>query len=343
MKEIQKAIKEFGIFNGINVENYVSYDYECSEIDDCIQFDSYIGKDVFEKHMQEWLEFFGDEDKECFLDIFTHYRYFTKRQYQRIMRIFYKKIFEKVSLEAEMDAVLIITFPSKKGVASGGDIVRATLEEQLIGKFRKDHIVSDTDKLEEDVLDSIKYIFFVDDIVGTGKTLYGNVKAIYNKLHLDKRKYIKLFVVAIYANENKIKKKLSQLNTNEGITIDDLYVYENTDKCFDTDKYFDYETCKKYKSVVTDYEKVIEKNKLDDDKEQNSILGFENGQLLVSFHYNTPNNTLSSFWRPSKISTPLFIRNTYIRPKIEDIRKNKKHCKKNGYLKRQLENGIKGE
>ena len=147
----------------------------------------------------------------------------------------------------------------------------------------------------------------------------------------------------VYANEKKLNKKINQLRKNEGIIIDDLCVYEKTDKCFGTNSVFDKITCEKYKKIVEVYEKIIEDNKLDDDKEINSIMGFNNGQLLVSFHYNTPNNTLSSFWRPSKISIPLFIRNTFIRPSIDDIRKNKNHYRKNGYLKRQLENGIKDE
>ena len=67
---------------------------------------------------------------------------------------------------------------------------------------------------------------------------------------------------------------------------------------------------------------------LDYDNEIESVLGFKKGQLLVSFYYNTPNNTLSSFWRPSKVSQPLFIRNKYIRPSTSEIRKNKERIKK---------------
>ena len=335
MENIQNVMTAFAKYNNIHLDNYVSDDY-LNEENKMFFFDNYIGNDIFEKNIIKWLSFFEEKDRAVFMDLLSHYRYFTKEKYRKAIKEICGHIMEEI--EGESDKVLLVTFPSKKGIASGGDQVRAMLEEILIGKLKKDHIISDTTKLDESVYNGIKYIVFIDDIVGSGTTLFGNVRAVCDKLPLGKRTDIKYFVAMVYANKRKIQRKINELKNKYGIDIQNIFVYENTDKCFDSNVMFEEGTRKVYKTITEYYEIKIEENKLDDDMEIDSILGFQKGQLLVSFHYNTPNNTLSVFWRPSKLSNdPLFIRNKYIRPSISDIRKAKNHCKNNAYLKRKLE------
>lgn len=335
MEDVQNVMTAFEKYNNIHLDNYVSDDYP-NEENKVIFFDNYIGNDIFEKNVIEWLRFFEKKDRAVFMDLLSHYRYFTKEQYRKAMKDICRRIMEETA--GENDKVLLVTFPSKKGTASGGDQVRAMLEEILLGKLKKDHIISDTSKLDESVQNDIKYIVFIDDVVGSGATLFGNVRDLCHKLNLEKRTDIKYYIAMVYANESKIQKKIKDLKKGCGIDIENLFVYENTDKCFDSDIVFEEGKRRTYKSIVEYYETEIDKNKLDDDTEIESVLGFKNGQLLVSFHYNTPNNTLSIFWRPSKLPNfPLFIRNKYIRPSISDIRKTKNHCKSNAYLKRKLE------
>lgn len=342
MIEVKEALSAFESYNNIKLDNYVSDEYIYNPNEGPLFLDNYIGKDIFEKHITEWLEFFKDEDKHIFLELLAHYRYYTKEQYKNIMKSFYQKILEKLTTDNDKNSVLFITFSSKKGRASGGDHVRATLEETLIGKFPKDHIISDTDKVEQNIFDDIEYVVFIDDIVGSGATLYNSIKDVCEKFELYNKLNIKIFIAMVYANEKKIQQKKTQLQ-EKGIVVTELFVHESTGKCFGNERVFNKYMESKYQNIVKMYEEIIEENKLQNDTEFNSVLGFQNGQLLVSFYYNTPNNTLSVFWRPSKVSEPLFIRNKYIRPSIDDIRKNKKHYEKNGYMKRQLENGIKGE
>ncbi len=342
MIEVQKALSAFERYNNLKLNNYVSDDYKHTPSEGPLFSDNYIGKDIFEKHVTEWLEFFEDEDKHIFLELLAHYRYYTKEQYKSIMRSFYQDILEKVTIDKDKNSILFVTFPSKKGRASGGDHVRAMLEETLIGKFPKDHIISDTDKVEQNVFDGIEYVVFMDDIVGSGATLYNSVKDVCEKFELYNRRNMKIYIAMVYANEKKIQQKKKQLQKT-GIIVTELFVHETTGKCFGDERVFDKYMESKYQDIVGKYEEKIEENKLQNDTEFDCILGFKKGQLLVSFYYNTPNNTLSVFWRPSKISEPLFIRNKYIRPSIDDIRNNKKHYEKNSYMKRQLENGIKSE
>ena len=343
MNKVQNAIIEFGNYNQIKMDKYASDEYMDTVGNEEYIPDNYIGKDLFEEHVNNWLEFFDEEDKDVFLELLKHYRYFTRSQFRKIMNEFRRVIIEKLSLEIEQDNVLVITFPSKRGVASGGDVIRAIFEEVSIGKFKKHQIISDTDKVDIKILDEIKYIFFVDDLVGSGTTMYGNIRGTYEKLQLNLKPDIKLFIITIYANEERIKKKIKELEEKENILIDSLYIHEGAQKCFEMEQLGDRNKREEYRAVVEKYEQLIEKNKLDGDEEKDSILGFQKGQLLVSFHYNTPNNTLSTFWRPSTISVPLFIRNTYIRPSVKSIREKKKRFQENGYKMRKLQNGIKSE
>lgn len=341
MNEIQEALVLFEQYNGINLENYVSYDYDCTDEEVFLLKDNYIGKDIIEERVQEWLEFFDDDDKYVFLELLSKYRYFTKEKYEKIMKHIYEKVLGELSEGDEKNSIMFITFPSKKGRCSGGDHLRAVLENILIGKFPKDNIIADVDKVEEADFNNIKYVVFVDDIVGSGNTLYGRVSSICKKFTLN-QKNIKLYIATIYSNKNKIIQKKTDLE-KKGIYISQIIEYETTGKCFASGCVFDEKTRSKYQEIVKKYETLIEEQKLDYDDEIESVLGFKNGQLLVSFYYNTPNNTLSTFWRPSKVSQPLFIRNKYTRPSTLDIRKNKEKTQKNAYLKRQIENGIKNE
>lgn len=91
--------------------------------------DNYIGKDIFEERVREWLEFFAEEDKEIFLELLKCYRYFTRSQFRRIIFKIHQTIIEKTFWGVEQNSVLFITFPSKQGVASGGDTIRAIFEQ----------------------------------------------------------------------------------------------------------------------------------------------------------------------------------------------------------------------
>ena len=81
---------------------------------------------------------------------------------------------------------------------------------------------------------------------------------------------------------------------------------------------------------ISNIEKIIEDYAIED-RDKKFYMGFEKNQLLVSFYYNTPNNTLSLFWRPTSISVPLFARTSYKRPTIDECRKNKKKLMENAY------------
>ena len=62
-------------------------------------------------------------------------------------------------------------------------------------------------------------------------------------------------------------------------------------------------------------------------------MGFGKCKILLSFFYNTPNNTLCSFWKCTDKNIPPFPRDKDRRPTLDIIRKRKKRNTDNAYLK----------
>lgn len=323
-RAIEDAVKAFEHFNRINIQNYVS---DAAETDGCYFRDNYIGRDVFQEHIEEWLEFFEEKDQNIFLKLLSNYRYYTENELRKVLR----QIVCDVKRECDLDYTYFVTFPSKEGVKSGGDDLRSLLQVVNLGEIKKDHIISDTDKNVKEIVENAKGIVFLDDVVGSGRTLYRNVESCIKKLELQSHPNIKLFVAVLYGRRKKIERKVKGLQ-KLGVCFEKTIVTEEGGKCFDEEHLFS--DGDKVKQIVETYETEIEMASEPDGKSY--VLGFEKNQFLVSFRYNTPNNTLCNFWRPSAISTPLFIRTSYKRPNISDIRRNKKNNERNAYLRGQM-------
>ena len=63
------------------------------------------------------------------------------------------------------------------------------------------------------------------------------------------------------------------------------------------------------------------------------FMGFAKNRLLLSFYYNTPNNTLSTFWRVGANTEPPFYRdgNQPARLSLDDLKKRKRQMGAQAY------------
>lgn len=324
---IKEVIEEFENNNNLKIDKYVSSDYD--NIDDEHE-DNYIGKDVFETHINEWIENFKEIDRDILYNLLGNYKYYTENHLKRALKYIVNKIKEQIEdMKLNFDNVYFITFPSKDGVKSGGDDIRSLLELVALGKIEKNHIISDLDLNINNLIKDSDAIVFLDDIVGSGCTLYGNITHAIEKLDLINHMNIQLFVAIIAGREKKIQKKIKQIKKESGIQIE-LVLFDKCHKCFDEMSIFEKEERIECKNIIEIYEQGIDGTSMNDPK--SNILGFEKNQLLVSFRYNTPNNTLCNFWKPSSTSSPLFVRTSYKRPNINMIRKYKENNKTNAYI-----------
>ena len=107
-----------------------------------------------------------------------------------------------------------------------------------------------------------------------------------------------------------------------------LLVDHECRKCF-SENYIFAENETESKNIIMETEEKIAGKKVGED--QSYALGYENSQLLLSFFYNTPNNTLCMFWKPTETNFPLFVRNSFHRPSLADIKRNRGIKRKNAY------------
>ena len=67
-------------------------------------------------------------------------------------------------------------------------------------------------------------------------------------------------------------------------------------------------------------------------------MGYRNGALGISFYYNTPNNTLSSFWLKTKTNIPPFHREEkHIEAILDDLKKAKKKTDRSKYEAKRID------
>lgn len=155
--------------------------------------------------------------------------------------------------------------------------------------------------------DRIKAVVLIDDIIGSGETildLLNEVNKSFSSVLI--KKGIKLVVAAICGLSDGIEFLESRSkNFKFALEIRVCDLLTNADKCFSdlSDVYESAGDRIEAERVALKYGKRIEKD---------LPLGFENGQLLVVFRDNCPDNSLPILWGTSKGIhrwTPLFRRN----------------------------------
>jgi len=318
--EIEEAKKKFGKNNGIRLNKYVSKSE--NNKNDC-NIDAYIGKDVFTKNIKKWLSFF-EGDEYVFLKLLKKYKYYTENEIKAYMEKFFDKVCENFPTEVADKDIFFLTFPSKNGVKSGGDDLRTFMLLTIKSRYVKDRIVADYQKCKNEIIENAKIIFFIDDVVGTGQTLYRNIKNFFDEIEMHEREKYRVYLAVIYGRAKKIEEKIKDLE-KLGICAELFYIDKDIKKCFAGNYIFKEKEVNKYITTVKKYEELIENNRVPEDSEPVCIMGYKENQYLVSMCYNTPNNTLSTFWRPSKDSFPLFMRTSYtnVRPTIKNMSNRK--------------------
>jgi len=284
----------------------------------------------FDKQVDLWLRNIETKDHELFLNLLSRYTYLTEVQCQKRYGHIICLLEEELNkLGLHLADVLFVTVESKDGSKSGGDNVRADLHKRNIRKVSKKQILAAKSNLKNDRDDRLKrykVIVFIDDVVGSGSTSWCEVKNFYKRfLQSIKSNSHKLYYACIAPRKTGLEKFKDNCKSN-GIEIDiliDGLWYE--EPAFDKDS-DDYKQISKYERLIADY--------MRKKPSKNFFMGFEENRLLLSFHYNTPNNTLCSFWRVTPNNEPPFYRDgdqPKMRPQLDDLKAVKKHANNNSY------------
>lgn len=313
-KDIANSMDKFAKFNDINLNSYFS---NPSPFD--LHYDTYIGSDIFEDRIIEWLSCFPqDSDKEILLKLLENFRYYPQNKYDFELFNIFNEIRTK---ESDLSKVFFVTFPSKNHIASGGDSLRSSLVKITNNLLAKDHILSDavliTDSALISEISQAHAIVFIDDIFGTGLTLARNVKNFLGKynIHIS----AKIYIASLSAKKSIHKDNLMKWLRPQVV---ELIITEYTTPQIESAAYLTDDQKKRIEEI----ELYLEDNRNDPEKEKSPdktyYLGFKQSQQLIGFFYNIPNNTLMNIWMPTAVSLPLFCRHDYKRPGIDDL-KNK--------------------
>ncbi|MTI71458.1 MAG: hypothetical protein FH751_14525 [Firmicutes bacterium] len=224
-----------------------------------------------------------------FLELVKSYNYYSRESVDKLLKEFYNKIISELKLKKQYTIYSRIEDDSK--IDSSNNF----LSEFKIINDISNHFSHDIEKLSINDFDEIENIIFLDDIIGTGKT----VKKFFEK-NLEKVRQVKCYIFCIEILGEGKEFLEDYFEKNE---IECKIIYHNLHhKVFKKDHIFS-DNHKKKEELLRELEKEIW------GKKSNFILGYNNSQAIVTFFRNTPNNTLSSFWYNRENWQGLFPRN----------------------------------
>lgn len=271
-----------------------------------------------------WLSGIAAEDHDVFLELLSRYTYLTKTQcrqrYQDILNMLNDRL---GPAGITQDEILFIAMEAGGAYASGGEHVRADLQGYDLSRFSREQLVAAQSRLTEDDIRGYKAVVFLDDIVSSGITMWNGIRGFCDAFPASSRSK-QLFFACIIPRAKGIRHV--QRNCRKfHISVEPLYREEWLEKAAfqkNSDSY----------RALCPYEEMIGNYMMQDKK--SFFMGFQTNRLLVSFYYNTPNNTLCTFWRAAPTSLPLFQRRgdqALSPPKIADLKMRKQQMCRQAY------------
>lgn len=270
-----------------------------------------------------WLAHIDRKDHELFLELLSRYHYLTEPVCQTRYYELIDLLKTKLPAGVELADVLFITAESS-GYASGGDNVRADLRSRTREKVGKKQIIAAQSKIKREVVEKYKAVVFLDDIIGSGRTLWNEIER-FCKLEKssaqDGRRPV-MFYSSIAPRREGIQYLEEQCKKEEYHVLPLLKDSWYEEPAFAEDSP-EYRVVEKYEKRIDDY---FKKSPV------SFFMGFEKNRLLLSFYYNTPNNTLSTFWRIMPDNDPPFYRDQkQRRPSLDELKKTRQKTTENAY------------
>ncbi|MDR0905451.1 MAG: hypothetical protein LBN00_04665 [Oscillospiraceae bacterium] len=270
--------------------------------------------------LDKWLASVACDDREIFLRLFSRYTYITpavaQERYERAVVLLKDKL---AAQSLSLSDVLFITVEAPGAAKSGSDNVRTDLHRRTLDEIDKEQIIASCGKLKSDVWTGYKAIVFVDDIVGTGFTLSGEIKRVAENYSLDNKLLYYICLIPTRSGIRFIKKKCKEINIIITPTFEKPWILPSAFK--ENFTAAEEERVRCYEEIIDAYMKEPDKT---------FVMGFYESKQLISFYYNTPNNTLCCFWKESDIHTPLFKRQGQ-RPTLSDLKDAKTGNVENAY------------
>ena len=146
--------------------------------------------------------------------------------------------------------------------------------------------------------ESIKRYVFLDDLCGSGdQAVQYSQDLLEDMKRIDDSIYVAYY--AIFATEEGIS---NVKNNTMFDSVQAIYILDKTFKCFNSDhRYF----VNKHQDININFAENM-CHKYGKNLFPSAPLGYEDGQLLVGFHHNIPDNTLPIIWHDELYGPPWF-------------------------------------
>lgn len=266
---------------------------------------SYRGEVIQADKIRAWIEQFGIPSKQrvafTLLQKLTFYDDY-------IIRVKLKEIYKQAARKLEWHIKgmkkqhVLVSYLDKSVGKSGAEYAKLFVDENNI---YVDNIV-ELGKLPKAIKnEKIKCLVFVDDIIGSGKSICDNLGDLFNDDEIIEaltENPVKIFIGIICGFQKakaKLERKIKSLKRDIEIHICDIL--DDTDICFsDSSKFFP-DSSSRLEAKAVCYE-------FGSNLEPKQPLGFSDSQTLIVFPKTCPNNTLPVLWKKTKDWIPLFER-----------------------------------
>lgn len=289
--------------------------------------------------IDSWLNNFKEEDRVNALYLLTEFVYFNKFQIETLLVSVYKDLYKYKQIEEirksnsdTLDESFINTEFEKRLDKTRFVILGNPSESSAhlmyifrnANKLSKNLFLSDSDI--DSTTDDIEHFVFIDDLCGSGSQAVRYSK---RKLASIKSKFpsaVTSYYMLISTRKGK-KRIITETmfnNVDSILELDDSYkcfedncrVFQNKDDEIDINKTKEF--CAAHgrvlmKSILEKDYPLKSKAWIDSTAEADKF-GFSDGQLLIGFHHNTPDNTLPIIWYNEEMInwTPIFKRHNKV-------------------------------
>lgn len=264
----------------------------------------------FSSRIDTWLQQFDEDDKPLMLKLLQHFYYYTEERLNYKARQLYGKFIEEYPTDSSK--AIFVGIEKDVGVGFSSFMfetfwIKNNLKDSAVPRFTEE--VKTWGALPD-------VVAIVDDYSGSGSTFIkylnkiikvnpelNNTRYYFLTIHISKDA---LSNIAEYAKQQEIEVRCVYLHESDR-AFNAGYIYEAIEAEVNKTKYGD--LCKRIAL-----------------SEENAF-GFKQIEALVSFEYNTPNNTLGVFWSNVDDFMSLFNRHKKQRTTLTELRQKAKQNK----------------
>jgi len=273
----------------------------------------YKGHDIKTENLRNWLDQFSDVfDQRLAFKLLENFKLYTEAEVRERMESLFIQIKRELNKRGSVRTIdtsrkkrddILVTYLDKSPAKGATYFTKLFVDENGI---YSDNVFT-PDLIEKRINDkkNLNCLIIIDDFVGSGQTMVDNINNYFTeevtKLISERGIVVIIGVISGFLKAKEyIEEKLKFLNIDFKIIIVDLL--SDSDKCFNSGStiFANPSEMKKAKNLTEQKGKfLVAKNPL----------GFSDGQCLIAFPMNCPNNTLPIFWKRSDNWIPLFERN----------------------------------